>query len=755
VGYHLCGDTCYSDADSAHCGAACTSCTVPDGGYAVCSNGECQTVCHAEDHLCEISPNSFACKENDDSDYCGSSCQTCSDPGGNGYAACINSQCGYTCNPGNHLCPSGNYCYTDADADHCGASCLDCTTPAHGSPQCLNHACGWSCDPYYRKNPALTECNSGNAATCCLANSSSTCCGINCTQCQAVGPNTHTVGTCISTGDQNNPYQCSYACDSGWVDYNGNLLDGCECQYYGSSDPIGDGIDQNCDGFDGEEGEAIFVSKDGNDASDGSYENPVRTIGRGLYLANLDGISDILVTGERYQENIELIEGINILGGYSSSFQSRDSDGNRSTIEGITPTGTQIGAVTVRNINTYNTELSGFEVYGLDVSGESQSTYAFYVYNCDNHLKVNHSKIIGGEAGAGKKGGNGTAGNDGLIGGNGVAARLANDSGSDPYCNGSNNGGAGGTSSCGSNGGTGGASACPVTYKTQEGSGSNGSGTGAGTGGAGGYTGRLYNSCGTCTPPDNGSMNGQPGNNGSAGGDGLGGSGPTSSGSVSGTTYLWVVSTATGGTSGTNGAGGGGGGGGGGVYVSSCSTLYDQLGGSGGGGGGGGCLGSNGIKGTTGGSSFAIFIAWPAGAIPPSAADMPVIQYTTLVTGIGGMGGDGGSGGAGGAGGAGGQNGGEGDPDDITWCAPPGGSGGAGGRGGHGGGGGGGSGGHAYGIYVYNNGTITPNWKLTARHNSFDLTLGHAGTGGDGGFGGYSLNAGTDGNNGTEASANY
>jgi len=57
-------------------------------------------------------------------------------------------------------------------------------------------------------------------------------------------------------------------------------------------DPIGDGIDENCDGIDGDMGDAVFVrpvggggTLNGNDSNDGAAQRPVATMARALQLA--------------------------------------------------------------------------------------------------------------------------------------------------------------------------------------------------------------------------------------------------------------------------------------------------------------------------------------------------------------------------------------------------------------------------------------------------------------------------------------
>lgn len=739
-GQHLCGNTCYDNDDEDHCGASCFNCDEPTDGFATCLNGLCGQDCPGGAHLCSIGGGNFQCFVDSDGAHCGDSCTACPEPAGSGYAACINDSCAKICNPGNHLC-NGD-CYADEDAEHCSLSCTNCSAPANGVAQCINNSCTFECDPYYTKI--------GNS---CSPNSLNTRCGINGAACQAAGPNT--VGICVDNSSTNpeNPYYCSYACSSGYIDYNSNFVDGCECQYQSSSDPIGDGIDQNCDEVDGLMNQAIYVTKDGNDSNNGSYLAPVATINRGLLRSYQNGKSYILVTGDRYQENVVLTgtyQGKNLLGGYAASFRTRDTIDNLSTLEGVARSGNEFGALTALNIQSTTTEVSGFEIVGIDVNTPTVSSYAVYVRNCDNHLVLTQNRIVGGEGGDGPRGNNGSAGSDGNPGYDGIDSKYAGSSST--LCSGTNAGGAGGSASCGSGraGGQGGTGACPVTYDLQQDVGSNGGGASGqyGGGGAGGYNSEIpglqgyYYYCSLCPTPS-GPKAGSPGQDGANGSDGYGGGACTDRGGINESSWEWETAVGGNGANGTYGGGGGGGGAGGGNDIwYDCYSKPDAFGGSGGGGGGGGCRGTRGLGGTAAGSSFAVLVLFTTA--PSSTVDVPQIYSNTVVLGIGGNGGDGGSGGAGGSGGTSGKGGEEatGTQSDQLWCTGSGGTGGSGGRGGHGGGGGGGCGGNSYGIFAYEyaSGSYISGWT-----NTYDTTSGWAGSGGTGGFGGFAGNGGADG----------
>ncbi|RJO64850.1 MAG: choice-of-anchor D domain-containing protein [Myxococcales bacterium] len=770
-GYHLCpaGSTCYSNADPDHCGASCADCAAPLNGDDTCLNGVCGKSCPTGAHLC--SPGFDECFLDSDGEHCGSTCVECNYPlgcttcevqGTDGYADCLNNACVPRCTPGNHLCPGDQTtCFANADADHCGSNCNTCVDPDHGRATCINGGCDWTCDPYYRKNNGITQCTEANKSLCCLPNNEVTCCGLTCQNC-TVPPDLHTVGICQNTGNPANPYQCGLACATDYRDYNDNLVDGCECLYGGTEDlPDDNGWDRNCDGADGLVGEtvaqsnAVYVSKDGNPfpAGTGTYANPVNTIEDGIDVAVSAGKAYVLMTGERYQENVELVAGVNLFGGYSATFRTRDTSLNRTTIEGQNPDYSDtFGAVTGFNITTA-TEVSGFEIVGVEADNWAESTYALYLKDCNNALVIKNNTISGGQAGFGQRGQNGLSGTDGVAGITGLNAKFAG--GSTRQCSGTNAGGGAGQLTCqiagqsqvNVSGGAGGGGYCgsgnsPADPMTSGTVGNNG----GGGGGAGGYLSvESPSGCSPCNVPDNNDppqdSAGNMGVNAALPAqDGAGGAGCTNIGSL--VNGLWVVGAAQQGQNGTHGRGGGGGGSGGGVNATNNCNLADQFGGSGGGGGSGGCAGTFGNPAQSGGLSFAVLIIFTNA--PGSANAQPDLRNNVILLGRGGDGGDGGSGGAGGAGGPGGPNGLGGI--QSLFCAPNGGSGGSGSRGGHGGGGGGGCGGNVYGVYVHNYGSATPNYQT--RNNTFLTIRARIGQGGAGGFGGFSLNPGQPGANG-------
>ncbi len=119
-------------------------------------------------------------------------------------------------------------------------------------------------------------------------------------------------------------------CDAGFFDLDGNPND-CECHYLSATDFPGpdvpsdpQALDVNCDGVDGEVGNAVFVAKNGDDANPGTREAPKRTIQAGIDAAALAGLRDVYMATGVYQEAVVLARDVGVYGGYSSDFRVRD-----------------------------------------------------------------------------------------------------------------------------------------------------------------------------------------------------------------------------------------------------------------------------------------------------------------------------------------------------------------------------------------------------------------------------------------------
>jgi len=526
-------------------------------------------------------------------------------------------------------------------------------------------------------------------------------------------------------GVVNNSAQCLYDCLPGFLDADGISNNGCELA-----------IDAG----------AVYVSVPANGGANGAacgtVQAPCATITFGLTRATALGRARVLVSEGVYRESVTLVSGVSVLGGHNRTTWRRNAALSTTVISGSTAAGVHKKTVIAVGITAADTTFDGFTVNGESPLTEGNS-YAVYVRDSNNRLRITNNRIFAGDGGrglAGANGANGTAGTDGAVGLNSYPI-TSNDG-----CYGANPpairslGGAGGARACGgvnAGGGTGGGARCPV-FNIQEGSGVAGNPgvPPGGAGGAGAWSLSAPN-VNTCTVSNNGPADAFPGSAGSAGSDGVGAAAPAANtGSV--VADEWRGNAGLVGGAGTSGGGGGGGGAGAGVVAAYLNPDEADIGATGGGGGSGGCAAAAGAASGAGGGSFSVFVTF-TGAGPADVNGFPVITGNELYRGTGGQGGQGGQGGVGGNGGAGGLGGQRGANLHMPFCSFKGGQGGTGGRGGHGGGASGGQGGASFDVFVNNHNNLTP--APYAANNVFGLAANQV-TGGSGGSGGLALGAG-------------
>jgi len=442
--------------------------------------------------------------------------------------------------------------------------------------------------------------------------------------------------------------------------------------------PDPEGIDRNCDGIDGDVATSVFVATDGDDAADGTFATPVRTIGHGLALATERGASAVLIGVGIYEDGVTLADGVSLHGGYApSTGWTRTADAAATVIRGRQPLrGSDLAHETV---------LTRLRLEALDADPTSPSSIGALLVRCAS-VRLEDVEIQAGRGASGASPAQpsppptGGMGVDGELGHTGAPTRGAFCGGNDVYTS-ANRPGLGGTTTCGcGTGGTGGSSGgfadglMPLT-RAQTGQ----SGALAGSVPAcPSFTGAMGGGPGT-TAARNG-RDGSPGAMGSIGEDGA----MAGRGVYAETGYTPLP--ADSGADGTPGAGGGGGGGGDGCFFS--SDACNVSGGSGGGGGGGGCPGRGGPGGASGGASIALYL-WSSNVL------LVGVSLSTAGGGDGGhgaLGGDSSSGGPGGAGGAGVRA--------DCGTTGVGGGGGRGGDGGKGGKGAGGAGGPSVGVLL-------------------------------------------------------
>ncbi|MCF8462060.1 MAG: T9SS type A sorting domain-containing protein [Flavobacteriales bacterium] len=444
-----------------------------------------------------------------------------------------------------------------------------------------------------------------------------------------------------------------------------------------------------------------------DDAACGGEETPCASINYGIQRAVTENYSDVRIMASiNYQEIIELVDGINLWGGFDAQWAAS----GLTTITGGMAGNGEYYAVNAEAINS-PTLLSDLEIIGPDAVTPGKSSYGIHITNSTG-LKFQRVTIQGG---AGANGTSGTNGTDATV----AAANGTNGGNADEFntaCNSSSSGsgGTGGVASgnantAGGNGGRGGYmdSSCSGIPNYNATSGIAGANAAVFVTSSYGYQGPGG---GTCNPGNDG-QNGQTVH-------GNGGTGATSAANVTG--MFWTALSGNNGTLGANGGGGGGGGGSGG-----CDDGTDSYGAGGGGGGSGGVAASTfGSGALSGGNSAAVFML---------ASTSSFIDCIFII-GTGGNGANGGNSGNGTAGGLGGNGG------NASGDSDAGGKGGDGGAGGNSGGGGGGAGGTAYGIYASNS---------TVNRSGSVFNVGMGGFGGNGGLGTPAGVAGTDGTGGT------
>ncbi|MAD60042.1 MAG: hypothetical protein CMH49_00830 [Myxococcales bacterium] len=525
----------------------------------------------------------------------------------------------------------------------------------------------------------------------------------------------------VCNQEQGRP-SCDFECLEGFLDADGRSSNGCELR----ADP-----------------NVIYVTPEENGGSQagncGSITTPCFSISHGLVRAQAVAKSRVLVSEGVYNEVVNLVDGISVIGGHDRVSWTHEPNVYVSQIDTRTLALTEAHSYAVKGIGIRSsTTLSGFTIYSSS-SAPGGNAYAIYLRDCTQDLDINHNRVIAGDGARGIDGSSGENGADGLTGINGQNSQSFSQPlscGGDPR-NGFSGiaGGQAPSQSCGSlstRGGSGGYSACPVFMEPNT-SGSGGEGIGAGFGGIS-ATHFQSNNPNTCaitndntayTNPD--ARSGYPGN---AGVDGQGGQ---HRGVALGRNRLghWLAETGVDGETGIPGGGGGGGGAAAGVVVE-WSANQSDFGASGGSGGNGGCSGAGGTGGTGGGGSFGIFITYVSlNAV--SSDQLPRLSSNTITRGFGGIGGRGGNGGGGGAGGSGGAGGLAGDVLNPI-CSFQAGNGGVGGRGGHGGAGAGGNGGISFDIAVStNNGASMPTSYQSQNIFSLADAIDTAGGGGTGG----------------------
>ncbi|MBI5490876.1 MAG: hypothetical protein HY905_26325 [Deltaproteobacteria bacterium] len=580
--------------------------------------------------------------------------------------------------------------------------------------------------------------------------------------CVPPGPNM--VATCLAGP----PISCERVCAENFVDLDGILANGCECERtVGSWPPSRLGVDADCDGDIDDTADFVFVTGSGSDSNPGTLVFPMRTPQAAVTRAASTGKS-VLIAWGRYAGPLDLAAGVSVFGGYAPDFSDRDASLFPVVLESV---GGTPGAplLTCRGITTA-TEVDGLVLAGSDATTPGQGSTSAYLDGCGPEVRLTNLVVYAGRGADGADGASSSQnlarwgmtslrdleGNPGGDGSNGVVSgstectgtRVAAGAAGRRSCPGSGltlDGGGGGEAACPASGCRNGAPcgnagctdftvggvcdmAAVLAAAVPNPAASTGQGPGGGAAGD-----RTYDavtnrwSCSFCDDNPTLAREGGNGGAGTSGGSGIGGPGcGAASGAFDATSGLWSAGAGGNGSDGTDGGGGGGGtcGSGYDVIPGATESCTDALGGAGGGGGSGGCGAPGADGGGGGGASAGIVVRLAAGASTgPALQDVSVI---TAPGGNGGMGGQGATGGAGGAGGLGGRG--------TFWCTRRGGRGGDGGGGGAGGGGGGGCGGSVAGFLVVSGGADVSGYAAALLDANSVEALASPGVGGAGGF---------------------
>jgi hypothetical protein len=153
---------------------------------------------------------------------------------------------------------------------------------------------------------------------------------------------------------------------------------------------------------------AVFVSVNGSDSNTGTLNQPVKTVAKGISLAVAQNLKEVRIAEGTYIEgNIQVANGVSLLGGYSANFTSRDITLTQhiTTIDAHQEGGFMVcGSKRVLIIDQvyYPTIIEGLVLTGGRVCGYGAG---ILVTNANNLVFIRNNKITGNASV-----GNGTSG---------------------------------------------------------------------------------------------------------------------------------------------------------------------------------------------------------------------------------------------------------------------------------------------------------------------------------------------------------
>lgn len=151
----------------------------------------------------------------------------------------------------------------------------------------------------------------------------------------------------------------------------------------------------------------------------GSILEPCQTINYGINRADNSFKRYVFVADGTYQESVNLVNGINVWGGFNPVTWVRSKPFLRNTILSGPAAGSHMKTLIADTIRFSSTEVSGFKIKGAEATQAAGNSYAVWINNSDNDLVLKENDIylrcgtdgIDGEDGIG-----GIDGPDGLAG---------------------------------------------------------------------------------------------------------------------------------------------------------------------------------------------------------------------------------------------------------------------------------------------------------------------------------------------------
>ncbi len=166
-------------------------------------------------------------------------------------------------------------------------------------------------------------------------------------------------------------------------------------------------VDSNCDGIDGTEAEAIFVSLGGDNAATGTRANPMRTVTAAVSAASAAGV-DVYVAGGTFTEpgGVPLADGVGVYGGYTPGSGVR-SLAETTTIQGLaSPAAVAVGdeGVVLQQLDLEGVPDGNGNSYGLRVVNDGATPSQVLLEGVDVTAQAAGPAIHGSTGGTGTTG---------------------------------------------------------------------------------------------------------------------------------------------------------------------------------------------------------------------------------------------------------------------------------------------------------------------------------------------------------------